>query len=144
MAVNKLNLYSDSYVISLPFKFNNGRLEVVKDDSARAWNDKVRTIVMTDELSRVWYKYYGASINNFLFDPHAEALTAIPAAIEEAFVRWLPDLRYLETTVEYDSTTGEATFGIIYQLPEGEEVQLDITTAELTRAGETVRVISNG
>jgi phage baseplate assembly protein W len=115
----------------------------VQDDSAQAYKLKTLAILNTNEFERVWYQYFGASLRNFVFMNEEEALSAIPQAISEAFIRWLPELDFEEVVIDTDTVDGGIIFDIYYTLPSGEPSSVKITYAELTSAGEIVKVNNN-
>lgn len=143
MSIGRVNSYYDSYSVRLPFSFIDGRVGRVLDDSADAYRNKVLSILNTNEYERVWHQYFGASLKNFAFMNEDEAISAIPQAIAEAFVRWLPQLSFEEVTVDTDSVDGGIVFDIYYRLPSGESNSVKIAYADLTRAGELVKVNNN-
>lgn len=140
MSVNRVNDYSNSYVISLPFQFSFGGVTKVVDDSDMSWRHRVLTILNTNEFERVFNRYFGASLQGFAFQPESEVAIEVPSAISEAFVRWLPKLKLVEVSTNYDEIDGGLVFNILYKLPSGTTDSVKITYADLTRAGETVKV----
>lgn len=143
MSNTRVNSYYDSYSIRLPFKFMDGRVQRVLDDSSDAYRNKVLSVLNTNQYERVWHSYFGASLRNFAFMNEEDAIAAIPQALSEAFVRWLPQLSFEEVTVDTDSVDGGIVFDIYYTLPSGETNSVKITYADMTRAGETVKVKNN-
>lgn len=135
----------DSYVIGLPFSFTGaGSVGRVSESSGKYWRDKVVTYMSTNDFERIWYMYFGAGLQKFVFAPAELASVDVYGAISEMFTRWLPELTLISSLTNYDQDTGTLTFNISYALPNGEENSVKITTAELTAAGELVKVISNG
>ena len=135
----------ESYVIGLPFSFSEaGTVRRLNHNDPLTWRDKVHTLFTTNDFERVWYKHYGAALQNIVFSPADIANANIREAITETFVRWLPELSLEDMSAIYDYSTGYIEFSIVYSLPSGQQDSVKITTAELTAAGETVKVISNG
>lgn len=135
----------DPRLISLPFSFNQqGAVYTIPDYDPKVYRDKIFTILTTNDYERIWYLHYGSSIQNYLFDPSEAAMADIDAAINEAFVRWAPELTFKKAESSYDMDTGAVTVGITYSLPSGQEDSVKISTADFTAAGELVKVIYNG
>jgi phage baseplate assembly protein W len=143
MSIGRTNSYYNTYSIRLPFSFIDGRIGRVLDDSAEAYRNKVLSILNTNQYERVWHKYFGASLREFAFMNEEEVISALPQAISEAFVRWLPELSFEEVTVDTDAVDGGVVFDIYYKLPSGDSNSVKITYADLTRAGEIVKVNNN-
>jgi len=135
----------DTRLISLPFSFTEaGVLGTINGIDLKRYRDKVFTILTTNDYERIWYLHYGASIQNYLMNPSVEASFDIFSAISEAFVRWAPELELIEVTPYYRDDEGVLEMEVIYKTPTLEVDSVKIITAELTRAGETVRIIYNG
>lgn len=144
MAVNT-SITFESFVVALPFSFTQaGAVRRVSNTDPALWKSKVKTVLTTNDYERIWYKHYGAALQNMLFNPEDLANLNVRAAVTEAFIRWVPELTLEDMTAIYDGDTGYLEFNIIYSLPTGGQDSVKITTAELTAAGETVKVISNG
>lgn len=144
MAVNTATTF-EAFVITLPFSFTQtGSVRRTSHTDGAVWKARVKTILTTNDYERIWYKYYGAALQNILFSPEDLSNLNVRSAVNEAFVRWLPDLSLEDMTAIYDGDNGYLEFNITYSLPTGEQDSVKITTAELTAAGETVKVISNG
>ncbi len=132
-------------LISLPFTFaENGAAASIEGTDLKRYRDKVYTILTTNDYERIWYLHYGASIQNYLMNPSTEASLDIFEAINEAFVRWAPELELIEVTPFFDDENGVLEMEVVYKTPTLEVDSVKLITAELTRAGETVRIIYNG
>ena len=139
MAVPKTQ---DTYIIDLPFSFgNNGKVAVIKDTDHKAWKNKVLTLFSIDVDERVWYHNFGANVNNVLFENNHDAIVEARAAIEEAFVRWAPELTLKEVTATVDEFQGSITLSIFYQIPTGELDSVKLSTESLTSSGEIIKVL---
>lgn len=142
--VLKLSLLN-TRLMSLPFSFGeNGSVSSIEGTDLKRYRDKVYTLMTTNDYERVWYLHYGASIQNYLMNPSTEASLDIFEAINEAFVRWAPELELVEVTPYFDDANGVLEMEVVYKTPTLEVDSVKLITAELTRAGETVRIIYNG
>ena len=127
-----------SYRISLPFNISNtGKITVIEDSDHKVYQDQVITLLGVSNGERIWYENYGASINSILFEPGEEAASLLRKSVAEAFVRWLPKLKFIKLDTAFDSTTGQLAMSVTYQTPDGSEDSVKIFTSSLTASGET-------
>jgi phage baseplate assembly protein W len=129
-----------TYSVSLPFNISaNGKVNITADTSAKAWRDRVLTLLSTGINERVWYYNYGASLDGLIYESAADATEMGRQAIKEMFVAWLPQLSLVEVNPVFDSGTATLSLTIIYKLPNGELDSVTISTASLTAAGEVIK-----
>ena len=131
-----------TYTISLPFNIsNNGKIAIIQDNDPKAWKDKVVSLLSIKENERIWYRYYGAGIDALLFESGNLSAGEVATAIQETFIKWLPELTLVNVTTDYDQTNGYLTINIIYEIPTGEQDSVKIVKASLTPSGENIEVI---
>lgn len=137
---------SEEYeTIDLPFSFSlSGGVSMIDSSSPKAWRNKVITVMSTQDYERVWYMHYGASLVSMLFRPELLAAIDIQTAVDEAFVRWLPELSLESVEPEYDQSTGTMTVKILYRLPTGNEDSVKISTSDISPSGEIVKAANYG
>lgn len=132
---------TDYRVIDIPFAFGSGGyVSTVKDNSRKAWRNKIITILSTERGSRIWYDRFGASINTLVFDNVDTATTLLKDAISEAFVRWIPEVKLAQVLYNYDSNNAVLTITVYYTLPTGEEDAVTINQSTITSSGDTTQV----
>ena len=131
-------------VISLPFSFASGSVNVLRTDDKKYWRDKIYTVLTTEDYERVWYKHFGASVQSYLFSPSPLAASEAAAAVSEAITRWVPEVTLEDIRTSYDQDLGELKLDITYSLPSGELDSTIVITADLTASGENIKVVYNG
>ena len=80
------------------------------------------------------------NLNNLLFESSSAAMEDARTAISEMFITWLPELTLLEVVTGRDDLMGSLTVSIVYSLPDNTTESINITTASLNAAGETIEV----
>lgn len=137
----KKTILDNSYVIDVPFNLSaKGKVTVIPDNDPKVWKNKVLTLLSTGINERVWYYNYGVNLTNLLFESSSAAMEDARTAISEMFITWLPELTLLEVVTGRDDLMGSLTFSIIYSLPDNTTESINITTASLNAAGETIEV----
>lgn len=135
------NLHT-TYVIDLPFSLTQkGKIATIPDNDPKFWKTKVLTLLSTGINERVWYYNYGANLTSLLFETSGSAIADARTAITEMFTVWAPELTLVDIGAEFDGNISQLTFSIIYQLPDGEQDSVKISTSSLTAAGEPIEVI---
>jgi len=138
----KKTILDNSYVIDVPFNLSaKGKVTVIPDNDPKVWKNKVLTLLSTGINERVWYYNYGVNLTNLLFESSSAATEDARTAISEMFITWLPELTLLEVVTGRDDLMGSLTFSIIYSLPDNTTESINITTASLNAAGETIEVL---
>lgn len=134
--------FNTNYVIDLPFSLTQkGKIAAIPDNDPKFYKTKVLTLLSTGINERVWYYNYGANLTSLLFETSGSAVEDARTAITEMFVVWAPELTLVDIGAEFDSATSYLTFSIIYELPDGEQDSVKISTSSLTAAGEPIEVI---
>lgn len=137
----KKTILDNSYVIDVPFNLSaKGKVTAIPDNDPKVWKNKVLTLLSTGINERVWYYNYGVNLTNLLFESSSAATEDARTAISEMFITWLPELTLLEVVTGRDDLMGSLTFSIIYSLPDNTTESINITTASLNAAGETIEV----
>jgi phage baseplate assembly protein W len=141
MAINLTN-----YSIDLPFKFTSGKtVKLARVSDPAFWRNKVLSTVQTTNGERIWYPIFGASLaSTVLFENNNVATDVAYAAVSEAFVRWLPDLKFISLDSSYDSNSGTLSLTIKYILPNGDDDYVKISLGTTSPSGESASVIWNG
>jgi phage baseplate assembly protein W len=138
----KKTILDNSYVIDVPFNLSaKGKVTAIPDNDPKVWKNKVLTLLSTGINERVWYYNYGVNLTNLLFESSSAATEDARTAISEMFITWLPELTLLEVVTGRDDLMGSLTFSIIYSLPDNTTESINITTASLNAAGETIEVL---
>lgn len=131
-----------TYVIDLPFDISTkGRIATVPDNDAKAWKNKILSLLSTGTNERIWYHNYGANLGSLVFETSYTAVEDARIALAEVFASWLPELELLEVNAGFDEAFGSVTVSVSYRLPSGASDSVKISTASLTNAGETIEVI---
>ena len=131
-----------TYLIDLPFDLSTyGRINKVPDNDARAWKNKILSLLSTGTNERIWYHNYGANLGSLVFETSYAAVEDARIALAEVFASWLPELELLEVNAGFDDSVGSVTISVSYKLPSGAADSVKISTASLTRAGETIEVV---
>jgi len=137
----KKTILDNSYVIDVPFNLSaKGKVTVIPDNDPKVWKNKVLTLLSTGINERVWYYNYGVNLTNLLFESSSAAMEDARTAISEMFITWLPELTLLEVVTGRDDLMGSLTVSIVYSLPDNTTESINITTASLNAAGETIEV----
>jgi len=141
MATYNSSVVTKKYTISLPFSFTSiGGVDRPEEGSTKYWQDRILSLLMTGDYERIGYMYYGAALQNYLFTNPELVMVAISDSIEQMFGRWLPQLTFDSVKASYDDVTAGMYLSIYYKLPSGEDSSVKINTADLTAAGEVVKV----
>ena len=136
------NLPATTTMIDLPFRISDiGKVSYVADTDHKAWRNKVVTLLSIEIDERIWYHNFGVNVNSLLFQNSSSALMEARGSVEEAFIKWAPELTFKDVESFYDKTTGVVTLNIIYQVPTGEVDSVKISTESLTSAGEIIEVL---
>jgi phage baseplate assembly protein W len=134
--------FNTTYIIDLPFSLSqNGKIATIPDSDPKFYKTKVLTLLSTGINERIWYYNYGANLTSLLFETSGSAIADARTAITEMFAVWAPELTLVDLGAEFDGSTSHLTFSIIYELPDGEQDSVKISTSSLTRAGEPIEVI---
>lgn len=141
MATYSNSVITKKYTIDLPFSFTRlGGVNRVEEGSDRHWQNRVVTLLLTGDYERINYKYYGAALQNYLFANPDFVISSISDSVEQMFNRWLPELTFDYVSAYYDDTLGGLYLTVYYRLPSGEDSSVKLNTADLTAAGEVVKV----
>ena len=131
--------------VEVPFSFVAGRVSAVNAYSAAAWRNKIVAVLMTETGSRVWYDRYGASLPTLLtFETQREATSFLKEAINEAFIRWIPEVTLYDSLYTYDSSSATLTVTVTYRLPDGTEDRVSLTQTSTSSSGDALQVVWNG
>ena len=134
------NLTVNTQIIDLPFNLSNsGKVASIADTSTKVFRNKIASLFSVDVNERIWYRYYGASLNNLFYENGNSAGALAKDTIKETFVKWAPELKFLDVISEFDPSTGTVSLNILYQIPTGEVESAKITTETLTASGETIK-----
>lgn len=132
--------------ISLPFAFTStGAVATTDAYSPAAWRSKLLTVLLTGRGSRIWYDRLGASLLEALtFENNMDAIAVLKDAVNEAALRWVPEISVTDVLYNYEPNTGTLSITVRYQLPNGSEDQVSLSKSSLTTYGDTVQVTWNG
>ena len=132
--------------INLPFAFTStGGVATSDSYSTNAWKNKLLTVLLTGRGSRIWYDRMGASLfEAFTFENSMDVAAALKDAINEAAVRWVPEISISDVLYNYEPNTGALNITVRYQLPNGSEDQIALRKNSLTNYGDTLQVTWNG
>lgn len=133
-------------LIDLPFSFSpTGAVSTVKAYSDKAWRNRIKTVLMTNRGSRVWYDRYGAALPNVLTFENIDYIAGTAkAAISEAFVRWLPEIELSDVLYNYDWNTSTLKLSVVYVLPDGTEDSIALNYNSVNTSGNTLQAGWNG
>ena len=119
--------------IALPFRFNEfGQLDTSSNES-KFWKDQVLLTIMTRFGERVMRPDFGSDVSNSLFENLNVASEVAVNGINIAFNTWLPQLRLIEVSPEFNEETSEVEVTIIYAIPSGESDTITLNTAIINR-----------
>lgn len=132
--------------IDLPFSFSaGGAVATVDADSAKAWRNKVFSVLLTARGSRIWYDRFGASISESLsFENLNTIIPQLRESVSTAFIRWIPEVSLKDVLYNYDYSSGTLTASVYYLLPDGTEDTLTISQSFITPSGDTLQVGYDG
>lgn len=133
-------------VIDLPFSFSSGGAVASVDmNNAKAWKNKVYSVLLTARGSRVWYDRFGASIADSLsFENVNTLIPKLKESVSTAFIRWIPEVSLRDVLYNYEYSSGTLTVSVYYALPDGSEDTLTISQSLLTPSGNTLQVGYDG
>lgn len=89
--------------VRFPFRIVNGSVSMASD--ADAIRSKVMFCLGTQVNERVMRPSWGIDIMSTVYSVGADLEAAIPEAVSQAFRRWFPDIRLIETQVVQDPAT---------------------------------------
>lgn len=117
----KYNLGSNikrSYsAISLPFSINATGQVTATTDERKIWADRVLSVLGTNIDERIFRPGFGTDIISSFFTNADSISTAVDREISRAFVKFLPDLIFVESTYLYDDFSGLVQIEVVYTLP---------------------------
>jgi hypothetical protein len=117
----KYNLSSDakrSYsAISLPFSINATGQVIATTDERKIWADRVLSVLGTNINERIFRSEFGTDIISSFFTNADSISTAVDREISRAFVKFLPNLIFVESTYLYDDFSGLVQIEVVYTLP---------------------------
>lgn len=134
---------AEERAISLPFSFNSAGEVSYTTDLKKIIQDRVVLAVMTKLEERIMRPNFGSDVYDSLFENEAEADAIVRQAVTTCFSTWFP---YLNLRTVNGSVVDEVLeFEIFYSKGRDNQIEaVNVKTSLLTRAGETVREISNG
>lgn len=136
------NLTVTTQIIDFPFNLSSsGRVATINDTDIKVYKNKIASLFSIEVNERIWYKYYGASLNNIFYEDANAAGALAKDAVKETFVKWAPELKFIDLIAEIDNDLGTVTLNISYQTPTGQVESAKITTESLTNSGETIKVV---
>jgi hypothetical protein len=134
------NLTVNTQIIDLPFNLSTyGKVASISSNDAKVRRNKIASLFSVEVNERVWYRYYGASLNNIFYENGNSAGALAKETIKETFIKWAPELTFMDVISEFDQSTGTVSLNILYQIPTGEVESAKITTETLTASGETIK-----
>lgn len=134
----------DNLNFSVPFAFNNLGQVSTTSDSRIIWQTRVILVITTRYGERLMRQDFGSGLDYSLFESAADASDIIYKAVTIAFNKWLPSLKLIEVTPQYDTTTGFMDITIRYSLPSGVTDEVAINTAIFSRSGDLIQEITRG
>ena len=114
--------------ISVPFTIGPTGTVVQTSDQSKIWEDRVRSVVATSIGERVMRYTYGSTLYQEVFDNETNVNEQIRGIIFEAFTKHIKVLELENVTSSFDQSTGSATIGIFYRLPNNELKTLTINS----------------
>lgn len=130
--------------ISVPFKFNEfGQVEVSTSEG-KFWKDQILLTLMTRFGERVLRPNFGSSVGDSVFEPSDLAADTAANSIKISFNTWLPKLRLIEVTPEFNENSGFLEVTLVYVLPSGESDTITLNTAIFNRTGDILQEIPSG
>jgi phage baseplate assembly protein W len=134
---------AEERAISLPFSFNSAGELAYTTDLKKIIQDRIVLAVMTKLEERVMRPNFGSDVYDSLFENQTTAESIVRQAVTTCFSTWFPylSLKNVKGTVIDDVLE----FEIFYSKGRDNQIEaVNVKTSLLTRAGETVREISNG
>lgn len=130
--------------IALPFRFNEfGQLDTSSNES-KFWKDQVLLTIMTRFGERVMRPDFGSDVSSSLFESLNVASEVAVSSINIAFNTWLPQLRVIEVSPEFNEETSQVEVTIVYVIPSGESDTITLNTAIFNRSGDILQEIPRG
>jgi len=124
---------------AVPFSFNSlGKVSVFTDDRD-LWASRVHLLLLTRFGERLMRPDFGTDLSSTLFEDEDLASELAVKTISIAFNKWLPGLKLIEVSPQYDKGSGSLTINVRYTLPSGAEDQLTVNTGILTRSGDLIQ-----
>jgi phage baseplate assembly protein W len=134
---------AEERAISLPFSFNSSGEVAYTTDLKKIIQDRVVLAVMTKLQERVMRPNFGSDVYDSLFENEATAESIVNQAVAGCFASWFP---YLSLRSVKASLVDEVLeFDVYYSKGKGNDIEaVNVKTSLLTRAGDTIKEISNG
>lgn len=82
---------------------------------------------------------FGTDLSSTLFESEDAAVELAVKTITIAFNKWLPGLKLIEVTPQYERNSGSLSITIRYTLPSGDPDEQVISTGILTRSGDLIQ-----
>jgi phage baseplate assembly protein W len=134
---------AEERAISLPFSFNSSGELSYTTDLKKIIQDRVVLAVMTKLEERVMRPNFGSDVYNSLFENEGPATSIVTQAITGCFATWFPYLNFRSVNVFVSDDVLE--FEVYYSKGKSTDIEdVSVKTSLLTRAGDTIREISNG
>jgi phage baseplate assembly protein W len=134
---------AEERAISLPFSFTSAGEVGYTTDLKKIIQDRVVLAVMTKLQERVMRPNFGSDVYDSLFENQSTAESIVSQAVSSCFASWFPylSLRSVKASLVDESLE----FNIYYSKGKGNEIEaVNVKTSLLTRAGDTIKEISNG
>lgn len=130
--------------IALPFRFNEfGQVDTSSNES-KFWKDQVLLTIMTRFGERVMRPDFGSDVSSSLFESLSVASEVAVSSVNIAFNTWLPQLRVVEVSPEFNEETSQVEVTIVYVIPSGESDTITLNTAIFNRSGDILQEIPRG
>lgn len=134
---------AEERAISLPFAFNAAGEIAYTTDLKKIIQDRVVLAVMTQLQERVMRPNFGSNVYDSLFENQSAAESLVNQAVAGCFASWFPYLNL--RSVKAGLVDEVLEFDVYYSKGKGNEIEaVNVKTSLLTRAGDTIKEISNG
>lgn len=130
-----------SGAITLPFRFDEFGSVGYSVDPKKVWQDRVYTAVLTQVGERVMRPGYGTLIHTAVFENASVATSICVKGVSTAFANYLKDLDLIQVKPLYIEESGGLEITIMYRLPSGEEDEVTVKTAVLSRSGDIIEEV---
>lgn len=127
-----------SSAINFPFTLDNFGVLISTTSSNKIYLDRVLTLLSTNMGQRPMLPEYGIDWGVALFENEGDARAAIPAALQDAIARWIPDVKVNNIKLQ-DQQDGIEYVTLELVLPDNTVTTLPISTATFNIDGTVIR-----
>jgi phage baseplate assembly protein W len=127
------------YSINFPYTFDPKGVLENNRSATKMYLDRVVTLLSTNIGQRPMLLDYGVDWSKALFENDQDAKAAIPAAINAAMDRWLPDIIINDIELSSNGIDGIVNVLMSLTLPNNNVANLTVTTSNFYLDGTITR-----